>query len=101
MASRIRRLYRRLRYGQPIIVVSGLPRSGTSMAMKMLEAGGLPLIIDGVRRADEDNPKGYFEFERIKDLANEEDWSWLEGLRGKGIKITESMTLPPECRAIP
>lgn len=87
MPSRLHKIYRRLRYGQPIIVVSGLPRSGTSMAMKMLEAGGVPLLIDGVRTADEDNPKGYFEFERVKDLAGEQEWSWLDDLRGKGVKI--------------
>jgi hypothetical protein len=44
----------------PVIVVSGLPRSGTSMMMKMLEAGGLELVVDGKRKADKDNPKGYF-----------------------------------------
>ena len=84
MPSRLHKFYRRLRYGQPIIVVSGLPRSGTSMAMKMLEAGGLPLLLDGVRTADEDNPKGYFEFERVKDMAGEQDWSWLDDIRGQG-----------------
>ncbi len=51
--------YRKLRFGEPIIVVSGLPRSGTSMAMKMLAAGGVSTITDGLRSADEDNPKGY------------------------------------------
>ena len=87
MLSGLRALYRRLRYGTPLVVVSGLPRSGTSMTMKMLQAGGLPLVQDGIRTADEDNPKGYFELERVKDLANQTDWSWLAGSRGKGIKI--------------
>lgn len=86
MAS-IRQLYRRLRYGQPIVVVSGLPRSGTSMAMKMLEAGGVSPIQDGIRTADEDNPKGYYEDERVKDLHEMEDKSWLGDARGKAIKI--------------
>lgn len=86
MAS-IRQLYRRLRYGAPIVVVSGLPRSGTSMAMKMLEAGGLHPIQDGIRTADEDNPKGYYEDERVKDLHIDEDKSWLSNSRGKAIKI--------------
>ena len=81
------RLYRRLLYGRPIVVVSGLPRSGTSMAMKMLEAGGLSTITDGIRTADEDNPKGYFELERIKDLATETDKSYLKEARGKVVKI--------------
>jgi hypothetical protein len=81
------RSYRRLRYGPPIVVVSGLPRSGTSMIMKMLEAGGLPVLTDGLRAADEDNPKGYYEVERVKDLAGEADKGWLAGARGKGIKV--------------
>ena len=81
------RLYRRLRFGPPIVVVSGLPRSGTSMLMKMLEAGGLPLVTDGQRAADEDNPKGYFEVERVKDLAQETDKSYLREARGKGLKV--------------
>jgi hypothetical protein len=51
-----------------IVVVSGLPRSGTSLMMKMLEAGGIPPLTDHERAADEDNPKGYFEFERAKQL---------------------------------
>ncbi len=81
------RSYRRLRYGPPIVVVSGLPRSGTSMIMKMLEAGGLALMTDGLRTADEDNPKGYYEVERVKDLAREADKGWLAETRGKGIKV--------------
>jgi hypothetical protein len=83
----LHRTYRRLRYGRPIVVVSGLPRSGTSMLMKMLEAGGLPLVMDGLRTADEDNPKGYYEDERVKNLAKEPDRRWLEAARGKAIKI--------------
>ncbi len=87
MFSFLQRTYRRLRFGQPIVVVSGLPRSGTSMAMKMLEAGGLSLVIDGIRTADEDNPKGYYEDERVKDLAQMDDKSWLGDSQGKAIKI--------------
>lgn len=78
---------RRLRYGKPIVIVSGLPRSGTSMAMKMLEAGGLEMVIDNVRTADEDNPKGYYEDERVLDLAKDVDKSWLKATRGKCVKI--------------
>ncbi len=85
--SSIHALWRRIRYGKPIVIVSGLPRSGTSMAMKMLDAGGLPLLVDGVRTADVDNPKGYYEYERVKDLETEEDKSYLEAARGRGIKI--------------
>ncbi len=91
------RSYRRLRYGQPIVVVSGLPRSGTSMIMKMLQAGGLPVVTDGLRTADEDNPKGYYEVERVKDLAREADKSWLGGARGKAVKVISYLlkSLPP------
>ncbi len=78
---------RRLRFGAPIVVVSGLPRSGTSMAMKMLEAGGMPLLVDGIRTADEDNPKGYYELERVKDLDKNPDKAWLKEARGKAVKI--------------
>jgi len=81
------RSYRRLRYGTPIVVVSGLPRSGTSMIMKMLEAGGLAVMTDGLRTADEDNPKGYYEVERVKRLAEEADRSWLLAARGKAVKV--------------
>jgi len=87
MANNLQRTFRRLRYGDPIVVVSGLPRSGTSMAMRMLEAAGISIVVDGLREADEDNPKGYFELERVKDLAQENDWSWLQEARGKAIKI--------------
>lgn len=71
---------------QPIIVVSGLPRSGTSMMMKMLAAGGVPIITDNLREADESNPKGYYEFERVKKLK-ENDNEWLNDARGKAVKI--------------
>jgi len=97
MLSSLRRAYRRLRYGQPIVVVSGLPRSGTSMVMKMLEAGGLPVLTDGIRTADEDNPKGYYEVERVKNLAQETDKRWLAGARGKVVKVISFLlkSLPP------
>jgi len=87
MFASLKKTYRRLRYGEPIVVVSGLPRSGTSMAMKMLEAGGGGVVVDGLRTADEDNPKGYYEDERVKDLAREIDKSWLVEARGKVIKV--------------
>ena len=75
--SWIEDVFRRFKYGRPIILVSGLPRSGTSMAMKMLEAGGLEVVEDGQRTADIDNPKGYYEDERVKELAEMDDKSWL------------------------
>jgi hypothetical protein len=74
----------------PIIIVSGLPRSGTSMMMKMLEAGGLPLLTDGQRTADEDNPKGYYEFERVKKLKDG-DFDWLPDAQGKAVKVISAL----------
>ncbi|MBN2467647.1 MAG: sulfotransferase domain-containing protein [Deltaproteobacteria bacterium] len=68
-----------------ITVVSGLPRSGTSMMMRMLEAGGLEAVTDNIRTANEDNPRGYYEFERVKQLGK--DTSWLAACRGKVVKI--------------
>ena len=61
-------IYYRIRYGKPIVLVSGLPRSGTSMLMQMLEKGGLPIVSDQIRTPDEDNPKGYHELEREQGL---------------------------------
>ncbi|RME06234.1 MAG: sulfotransferase family protein [Anaerolineae bacterium] len=82
---------------QPIIVVSGLPRSGTSMMMKMLEAGGIPPLTDHIRSADDDNPKGYYEFERVKKLPDG-DTAWLPEARGKAVKVIAAllMKLPPD-----
>ncbi len=68
-----------------ITIVSGLPRSGTSMMMKMLEAGGMPVLTDHIRTADEDNPHGYYEFERVKQI--EQDKAWLPAARGKAVKM--------------
>jgi len=87
MASGISRLLRRLRYGRAVVVVSGLPRSGTSMTMKMLEAGGIEVTTDGQREADSDNPKGYYEDERVKNLGKAQDRTWLRKSRGRAIKI--------------
>ncbi len=78
-----------------VTLVSGLPRSGTSMMMKMLEAGGLPVLADHQRTADEDNPEGYYEFERVKKI--EHDQTWLEDARGKVVKMISALLkhLPP------
>lgn len=73
-----------------IIIVSGLPRSGTSLMMKMLEAGGLPPLIDHERTPDEDNPKGYYEFERVKKLPDG-DTKWLKQARGKVVKVIAAL----------
>jgi hypothetical protein len=73
-----------------ITVVSGLPRSGTSMMMSALKAGGMDLIIDQVRTADPNNPRGYFEFERVKKLPKG-DTRWLKQAGGKAIKIISAL----------
>jgi len=70
---------------EPITVVSGLPRSGTSLMMQMLAAGGMPLLHDAHRPPDASNPHGYFEYEPVKRLKK--DASWLHEARGKAVKI--------------
>jgi len=87
MFESVWRKLRRRDVGESIVVVSGLPRSGTSMMMKMLEAGGVEIMTDGERNADVDNPKGYFEYERVKDLEKETDKSYLSEGRGKALKV--------------
>ncbi|MCH8889737.1 MAG: sulfotransferase family protein [Myxococcales bacterium] len=82
----LKRVFRR-QPGEPIVVVSGLPRSGTSMLMKMLESGGMEILSDSERAADIDNPKGYFEYGRIKDLEKETDKSYIREGRGKVLKV--------------
>ena len=68
-----------------ITVVSGLPRSGTSMMMQMLAAGGMPVVSDGLRTADADNPRGYFELEAVK--KSKTDPTWVAGARGHAVKV--------------
>ena len=78
-----------------IAVVSGLPRSGTSLLMQMLDAGGLEVVSDHIRAADIDNPRGYFELERVKQI--QKDSSWLPATRGKAFKMISQLLyhLPP------
>src|SRR5271157_2249400 len=85
----------RLPMDSEIIIVSGLPRSGTSLMMQMLENGGVVVVTDGIRTADTDNPRGYFEFERVKKIK--EDASWLPETRGKAFKMVSQLLydLPP------
>ena len=71
------------------IIVTGLPRSGTSMMMKMLDAGGINVITDEQRQADEDNPYGYFELGEVKEIKR--DSSWLESSEGKAIKMVSML----------
>ncbi len=73
-------------HNKPVIIVSGLPRSGTSMMMQILAAGGLEILTDKIRTPDDDNPKGYYELEQVKKLK-ENDARWLESAPGKAVKV--------------
>ena len=79
-------IFRKKKRPETVYVVSGLPRSGTSMMMKMLEAGGMPLLVDNIREADDDNLNGYYEFEDVKSLKDGNN-KWLAEARGKVVKI--------------
>ena len=72
-----------------IIIVSGLPRSGTSLMMQMLDKGGLEVVTDNVRTPDADNPRGYYEFEQVKKIKA--DKSWLAQTRGKAFKMVSQL----------
>jgi hypothetical protein len=72
-----------------IIVVSGLPRSGTSLMMQMLDNGGVEVVTDNIRTADTDNPKGYYEYELVKKIK--QDISWLPATRGKAFKMVSQL----------
>ena len=72
-----------------LVIVTGLPRSGTSMMMKMLEAGGIVVITDSQRQADEDNPNGYFELENVKEIKR--DHSWLDSSKGEAVKMVSML----------
>jgi Sulfotransferase domain len=78
-----------------IIIVSGLPRSGTSLMMQMLAGGGVEVLTDHVRTADTGNPRGYYEFEPVK--RTKQDPSWLPEARGKAVKMVSQLLydLPP------
>lgn len=74
---------------EEIIIVSGLPRSGTSMMMQLLEAGGLPVFTDNLRIADENNKKGYYEHEAVKIIHR--DNTWMKNAVGKTVKIVSHL----------
>ena len=78
-----------------IVIVSGLPRSGTSLMMQMLQAGGMSLLIDDQRPADADNPNGYWEYEPVKHLQH--DHTWMPQVEGKAVKVVSALLqyLPP------
>jgi len=79
-----------------IAVVSGLPRCGTSMMMQVLDRGGLKALTDHIRTADEDNPKGYYELEKVKQI--QKDASWVAEAEGKVFKMVSALLyhLPPD-----
>jgi hypothetical protein len=85
-----------------ITIVSGLPRSGTSLMMQMLAAGGMAVLTDGQRSADDDNPRGYYEWERIKQLP--QDPACIAEAEGKAVKVISQLlfALPGayDCRII-
>jgi len=72
-----------------ITIVSGLPRSGTSMMMQVIEAAGIPPLTDNIRKKDVDNPKGYYEFEPVK--RTKQDPSWVARCPGKVVKMVYSL----------
>ena len=90
MSLSLIRFFKKSASTKAIIIVSGLPRSGTSMMMKMLEAAGLEILTDNQRSADENNPKGYYEFERVKQLKAG-DFDWLSSAPGKVVKIISAL----------
>lgn len=75
---------------KPVVIVSGLPRSGTSMMMKILAEGGLEAVSDAIRAADGDNPNGYFEFERVKQMSAG-DRAWVDEAGGKVVKVISAL----------
>lgn len=83
-------------FRKTIYVVSGLPRSGTSMMMQMLKAGGIEIVSDDKRVEDQDNPRGYLEDERVKRFHL--DQSWIADADGKAVKIVAPliMNLPQQ-----
>jgi tetratricopeptide (TPR) repeat protein len=84
--------------GKTFVLVSGLPRSGTSLMMQMLEAGGLKILTDRERAADVDNPKGYYEWEPIKQIAKKPELLDSDDLNGHVIKCISMLlpSLPPK-----
>src|SRR5262245_16960452 len=75
--------------GPEIIIVSGLPRSGTSLLMQMLDSGGVEVVTDNIRTADTDNPRGYYELEQVKRIK--QDAAWLPQARGKAFKMVSQL----------
>ena len=83
-----------------ITIVSGLPRSGTSLMMQILEAAGVPPFTDNKRQADESNCKGYYEHDKVASLLSNPDRSWIKEAKGAAIKVVVPLLagLPPRLR---
>ncbi len=83
-----------------VTVVSGLPRSGTSLMMQILEAAGVAPFTDNKRQADELNPKGYYEHDKVASLLSNPDRSWIKEAKGTAIKVVVPLLagLPPKLR---
>lgn len=81
-----------------IVIVSGLPRSGTSLMMQMMNNGGLEVLTDNQRKSDDSNPKGYFEYEPV--MSIHKDNSWVELAKNKSVKVVAPLLkhLPSEYR---
>lgn len=90
MLNKISQLFEKKDQDQSIVIVSGLPRSGTSLMMNMITAGGLDALTDELRTADDDNPVGYFELEDVKKLIQGEN-SWLAKSKGKAVKVISTL----------
>ena len=89
MKSIFKKLITKKKLDDTIIIVSGLPRCGTSMMMQMLEAGGIPIASDLIRKPDEDNPHGYYEFEKVKEIKKNS--GWLDDCFGKAFKMVSAL----------
>jgi len=72
-----------------ITLVTGTPRSGTSLVMQMLRAGGMPLLCDDARPADADNPRGYFEYDAVRRTGR--DAAWLDAAAGRAVKVVHAL----------
>ena len=74
-----------------ILIITGLPRSGTSLMMQIIEKTEIPVFSDGKREKDINNPEGYFELEAVKGIVK--DNSFLENAKGKALKIVAPLPI--------
>lgn len=74
-----------------VTIVTGLPRSGTSLMMQILEKSSLEILTDGIRQKDNNNPEGYFELDAVKGIVK--DNSFLKSAAGKVVKIVAPLPI--------